>query len=169
MWSQAWSKESRAMGGNTSLHQGGSFCQEQRSHQEDPRPLASLDSAWWEPMGIKSPVTGLFTKRIRKRMWGIHKRACLEERERIWLAFFLKALTQGLLYCSKPLAKLGLGRWIPRTVSLILFVSIVWCDFVLKAGPTKPSGFYFTFFFFLSFKSINKTLGRNLNADCNNV
>ena len=31
----------------------------------------------------------------------------LEEAERICLAFFLKALTQGLLYCSKPLAELG--------------------------------------------------------------
>lgn len=47
------SKENRAMAGNTSLHQWGSFCQEQLSHQEDPRTIAKLESAWWEVTGHK--------------------------------------------------------------------------------------------------------------------
>lgn len=53
MCSQAWYKENRAMGGNTSLYQWGSFCQEQLSHQEDPRTIAKLESAWREVTGHK--------------------------------------------------------------------------------------------------------------------
>lgn len=53
MWAQAWSKEKSAMSGNTSLHQWGSFCQKQRSHQEDARIIAKLEFAWWEVTGHK--------------------------------------------------------------------------------------------------------------------
>lgn len=53
MWSQAWSKEKGAMGGNTSLHQGGSSCQKQLSHQEEPGITAKLEFAWWEVTGHK--------------------------------------------------------------------------------------------------------------------
>lgn len=66
------------MGGNTSLHQWGSFCQKQLSHQEDPRNIAKLDSSRREVTGHKiSSDLMLFTEQTRKHMWRIHERACV--------------------------------------------------------------------------------------------
>lgn len=113
------SKENRAMAGNTSLHQWGSFCQEQLSHQEDPRTIAKLESAWWEVTGhkISSDLVLIHWANQKAYMKNSLKDLCAftsaifwwQEwgREGILLAFLLKALSQGLQYYSKPLAKLG--------------------------------------------------------------
>lgn len=76
----------------------------------------------------------------------------LGARGRMLLAFLLKALSQGLLYCSKPLAKLGYlhmeGGKVDTVHFLFLFVSMVLFVFVLQGRSKKTIWFLFFFSFF---------------------
>lgn len=132
------------MGGNTSLHQWGRFCQKQISHQEDPKLVAKLESAWWEVTGRKISSDLVLVQWANQKAYVKNSRkglcACAEATGDVrrggsrWLLlwkYFLSICyvveTSGKTRISRTY---GLGRLILCAFSFFCLSSYVWFCFV---------------------------------------